>query len=539
MTDERKILIISLDGGSWNVLRPLLAQGRLPHLRKLMNRGASGALQSTYPPLTPPAWVTFQTGVEPSVHGVFAFTEVSEEGWPTRRIVSSESIGCQTMWERFGQQGRRVLLVDVPLSYPFRDFEGCQVSDVFIPYNTPGAGGWTSPASLGPELDHLVGGWKFIKGPEMRGQADEESVRRFVSQMIDFVRQRQTAAGHLLQTQEWDVCMVHLHAVDVLQHAVWGYLLEDHPFYRADLHDVAAAFYEAVDAAVGSLIEQVPASTLVLVASDHGFRSHRKVLNLNAWLYQQGWLRLPWKVEVRKRVSRNAGLRQVALAFGKLGMARAAALAKYRDSYEYDGEATQAASTAGPWQTQFGLITLHKSLSPEQKRKVSELIRTGLLAVRDPDTHDPVVAEVRDAADVYRRRTSQACPDLVVVPAENYSIDPGLPTQTLFLTIKESSYHIGTHALQGICIWAGSTVQHREDVAASLLDVAPTLLHYLGLPVPAYMEGRVLADLFTGDPVMSRPVVISDESGEHTVTRTTSAEEQAIVEQRLRSLGYL
>ena len=70
---NRKILIIGIDGGTWTVLTPAINQGFMPYLKSLVDSGASGILQSTIPAITPAAWGSFQTGVNPGVNGVFDF----------------------------------------------------------------------------------------------------------------------------------------------------------------------------------------------------------------------------------------------------------------------------------------------------------------------------------------------------------------------------------------------------------------------------------------------------------------------------------
>ncbi|MCS7040824.1 MAG: alkaline phosphatase family protein, partial [Caldilineales bacterium] len=418
MTTRSRVLIIGLDGASWNVLRPLIEGGQLPHLAALAARGASGAMHSTYPPLTPPAWTSFQTGVTPPRHGVWAFTELTDDGWPSPTIVSSTTIRCKTLWEYLSDHQHRVTLVDVPLTYPFRAISGRLVSDIFIPYNTPGHHTWTQPAELGPEIDRQVGGWQFIKGPEMRGQLDDAGATRFLELMQDFVRQREAAALYLLAQPDWDVAMVHFQAVDVFQHALWGWLLPDHPLFRPERHAQVIAFYKRIDLAIGRMVAVAPPDTLVLVLSDHGFRSHRKILNLNAWLYRRGWLKIPRLQTVRRAVARSAVLTRGARWLKRLHVPKASILLGYRPSFRVDRQRSQAISTAGPWQTQYGLISLKRDGDPGRRARLLQDITKALLELRDPETGERVVADVRTVAELYGGAIGANSPDLVVIPAD-------------------------------------------------------------------------------------------------------------------------
>lgn len=546
MTSPKHVLIISLDGGSWNVLQPLIERGDMPHLGAMAARGAGGVMQSTYPPLTPPAWTSFQTGVQPPRHGVWAFTEVADDGWPSPQVVSSESIRYKTLWEYLGEHQRRVVLVDVPLTYPFRPILGRAVSDVFVPYNSPKHNTWTYPPELGQEIDDLVGGWQFIKGPELRGQVDDASIARFLDLMHEFVRQREVAALHLLAAPDWDMAMVHIHAVDVLQHAVWGWLIPDHPLFRPERYAQVAAFYRRVDTAVGRIAAAAPPDTLVLVLSDHGFRSHRKVLNLNAWLHRKGWLKLPRLQALRRTVSRSPALTGGARLLVRLHAPKASILLGYRSRFWMDRARSLAASTAGPWQTQYGLISLNRRLSPARRARLIEEITAGLRELRDAETGAQVVAEVRTIAEVYGQQPCANCPDLVAIPAEGYSIDPGIADDDVLRAVTSESFHIGTHAFEGVWFLDGPGVAPANASAAPanasvapIIDFAPTLLFYLGLPVPSYMQGRVRTDFFTPQFLDGRQPDYLDDDGAAGRGDSYGAAEQAMVEERLRNLGYL
>jgi arylsulfatase A-like enzyme len=94
----------------------------------------------------------------------------------------------------------------------------------------------------------------------------------------------------------------------------------------------------------------------------------------------------------------------------------------------------------------------------------------------------------------------------------------------------------GSHRPEGIVILAGSAVQHGVRLAeAQITDVAPTLLHLLGLPLPEHLDGRVLSEAL----VPGREVLLGPEApGTAQVAEPYSAEEAAVVSQRLRGLGY-
>src|SRR3569832_2836857 len=94
-----KVVVFGVDGATFNVMRPLIEKGRLPHLAKLIKNGVSGPLQSTVPPVTAPAWVSFMTGVNPGRHGIFHFVANSHLDYEEGTLLGSAQIGEKTLWQ--------------------------------------------------------------------------------------------------------------------------------------------------------------------------------------------------------------------------------------------------------------------------------------------------------------------------------------------------------------------------------------------------------------------------------------------------------
>lgn len=116
-TGASRVLVIGIDGGTWDLFKPLIDEDKMPHLGKLLNNGAHGILMSTIPPVTAPAWSSFLTGKNPARHGVFDFID-----WDGKlrkeKLVSSQSIHGQWFPEILSKQGKTVGLINVPLTYP-------------------------------------------------------------------------------------------------------------------------------------------------------------------------------------------------------------------------------------------------------------------------------------------------------------------------------------------------------------------------------------------------------------------------------------
>lgn len=127
----KKILIIGIDGGTWTILRPAMDAGFMPNLKELIDSGASGILESTMPAITPAAWGAFQTGSNCAVNGVFNFAYWDKKDNKTHLITSATF--PPTIWELASKAGKRVGCLNVPMTYPPREVNGCVVTGLLTP----------------------------------------------------------------------------------------------------------------------------------------------------------------------------------------------------------------------------------------------------------------------------------------------------------------------------------------------------------------------------------------------------------------------
>ena len=126
-----KVLVLGLDGATWDILNPLISEGHLPNLARLRETGAAGSLDSIFPPLSPVAWTGVMTGKNSGKHGVFEFLEYGHDPLKAR-VNSSRSIQAELLWEIAGRHGKKTVAGGVPMSYPPRpvhDFPGFYLGD--------------------------------------------------------------------------------------------------------------------------------------------------------------------------------------------------------------------------------------------------------------------------------------------------------------------------------------------------------------------------------------------------------------------------
>ena len=127
-----KLLIVGIDGATFDLIHPWIQEGHLPNLGRLAENGVSSNLASTLPPVTSPAWPTFMTGCNPGKHGVFDFIQPSGSDF---QLVNATRIKQPTLWQRLSDAGYRVGVLNVPVTYPPQPLNGFMVSGILSPKN--------------------------------------------------------------------------------------------------------------------------------------------------------------------------------------------------------------------------------------------------------------------------------------------------------------------------------------------------------------------------------------------------------------------
>src|SRR5581483_9473332 len=151
-----KVFVLGLDGATWDILAPLARAGELPHLARLMENGASGTLESVFPPLSPVAWTGVMTGKNSGKHGVYEFLEHSHNPL-VGRVNSSRAIKSELLWEIAGRYGKKTVAGGVPMSYPPRRAPGFFLGDFLSPAGAPD---FASDPAIFAELERTIGPYR-------------------------------------------------------------------------------------------------------------------------------------------------------------------------------------------------------------------------------------------------------------------------------------------------------------------------------------------------------------------------------------------
>src|SRR4030042_2502517 len=188
---KTKVFIMGLDGGTWDVLKPLMEEGKMPHLSGLAERGMSGVLKSTITPETASAWTTFQTGVNSGKHGIFDFFQYLPGDY-NPLVISSQMIPLETIWQILSRQGKKVIVVNVPITYPAYEVNGLMVTCMLTPSVKSN---FTYPPELAEEVLKVEKDYTIVTTQEV---FNRRTLQEFVDTLISTEEKRTRVMLHLL-----------------------------------------------------------------------------------------------------------------------------------------------------------------------------------------------------------------------------------------------------------------------------------------------------------------------------------------------------
>lgn len=129
---DRNVVVIGLDGSSWNLIGPMIDRGQLPTFKRLRESGAWGDLRSTVFQVTPPAWTAMFSGCQPWVTGIYGFGKIDTTTW-TLQPVHSNDVRVPRVWDMSSQAGLKTAVINVPVTYPAHEVNGIMVSGMLTP----------------------------------------------------------------------------------------------------------------------------------------------------------------------------------------------------------------------------------------------------------------------------------------------------------------------------------------------------------------------------------------------------------------------
>ncbi|MGB3940991.1 MAG: alkaline phosphatase family protein, partial [Candidatus Manganitrophaceae bacterium] len=285
-----KVLMIGIDGATLDLIKPWAKEGKLPTFKRLLDEGGHGELESVIPPVTPPAWTSLMTGMNPGKHGLFNFIDHDLADYSIR-YANAGSRRVPTVWKRLSDLGWRVGVINMPMTYPPEPLNGFCISGLDTPDESSP---FVYPPELKLEIERSVG--KIYLDPRHLGYMTTDEKRDSVlADLVKIENRRTEIAEYLMAHHPVDVLALVYTATDTVQHFFWHYMDPAHPFYdprgAERYRDAVLDIYRAIDSNIARLLSSVSDETAVLVVSDHGGGPvSSPVISLNRFLEEEGWL---------------------------------------------------------------------------------------------------------------------------------------------------------------------------------------------------------------------------------------------------------
>jgi len=534
-----KIIVIGLDGATFDLMMPWISEGILPYLGKLVMKGVKGNLQSTVPPFSAVAWSSYMTGKNPGKHGVFDFRyprSVSK----SRNFTSSRSLRSQSLWRILSDHGKRVGIVNVPMTYPPEEVNGFIIGntltatvnkDLFYPKN------------IYEEIQFIIKKYRLELNWESYNEGKIADLLRDISEMI---RKKGDIALFCMENYPWDFFNVVFTEIDRIQHFIWRYVDENHSLYCKDMaqkyYQSIIEYYQLVDSYIGKMMEKADQDTSIFIMSDHGFGPLEKKIYLNKWLIDLGLLSLKntpfsWRQFIRRIDFLN--LR------GKLPPNTKRKIRSMFDMDRFvDWENTRAYSGTPSEQ---GIYINVQGKEPDgivepehEYARVRDFLAERLLDLVDPEDGNKIVEKIYYKEDLYSGPYVKFAPDIIIeTKGMIYSFDNTLDGKYL---LEASKRETGGHRKDGIFIAAGKNIKKGITVkGANIMDIFPTVLYLFNLPIPKDTDGVVLKDIFKETFLTENKISFQEDidSKNEKVEGVYNRKQQEEIEKTLRGLGYI
>ena len=563
---KRRLLVLGLDGSTWKLMKRFTEDGTMPNLRSLLKRGASCDLVTMVPPVTATSWTSFFTGLNPGKHGVFEFLlrrkGISEGSVSARNPfgeipVNSTLRDGLPIWELAGRAGLKSVVVGVPITYPPEKINGCMISGFLTPF---GKRDFTYPPGLLDELEAEFGPYKLYH----RQVYSKKGVGLVLDELYDVLDFNVKVTRHLMRKVAWSLFFSHFWGTDRAQHELWHLLDEAHPRHDAEegrrFGPRLKGFYAALDKGVAEIVADAGDAN-VMIVSDHGFGPIHTFLSFNMWLLKHGYLVLKKDPgTLLKRLTYAMGFTPV--FFYRLSMALG--LARHRLSGGFHSRQKMAmllnrfflslsnvdwARTRAYSRGNYGQIYVNlKGREPmgcvrpgKEYEDLRAALKRDLLSTREPAGGERMFERVFFREELYSGPYVDEAPDIVFLPRDMKYKALG----TLDFTSNSFAFPVygnsGDHRMEGIFLGVGDAFgEGRRVDPLSILDIAPTVLHLLGLPVPKAMDGKVAKEILREDYLDRNPVEYADiELLGRTGGRDLTAEDDADIKRRLEGIGYI
>jgi len=564
-TMDNKLLVIGLDGGTFDLLLPWMEDGILPTLRKIAKEGVSGTLKSTVPPITAPAWTSFYTGKNPGKHGIFEFL-VKKDGSYEEIPANSAFCKSTTLWELLGRGKKKIAVLNVPMTYPPQKVNGVMICGFLSSARNRD---FVYPPDLLNEIENKFGPYYlFGKTIDIATPLSDNHIEAFIDDCQRMSEYKFKVAHYLMEKDDYDFIAFHEYGTDRIQHWLWHVMDKSHPRYEKRLEQKFYGrildFYRFVDDQIGETMQLAGPQFSVCIMSDHGFCPVVRSIDLNVWLLQEGYIQIKrttasqaryflWKHGLTYERLYSFLMKMIKYGFkpktvdprDSLDLFRIGSRQPLLSFNDVDWTKTKAyAKTSNIGQIIINLKGRepHGTVTPGREyHLLRDEIVEKLKNLHDPQKDRLINGQVYTKEESYHGEFSFNAPDITYLPqTDRYQAGNaiGFGSNRAFINFTGI---FASHSMDGILMAKGPTIKKGEEISgATIMDLAPTILYLMGLKVPNEMDGKVLTGIFYPEFLQKNPIqyyTSDEEAKKKGIDDMTSKDREEII-QKLKSLGY-
>ncbi len=471
-----KVIVIGLDGATWDLIKPWADEGKLPTFKYLMKNYAWGVLESTDPPITFPAWATLFSGKNPAKLGVYSFIQIDVKRRKFK-INTPYSFKDMPIWEILSAYGYKSVIINVPTA------RVCKVNGVIV-----GGAFSTHRDIIYPQkYKYLL---KKINYKAYPSELSEAFLRSGYTPSLKTIKQiissRFELARYLINLEKPDFVAVVISVIDNLQHFYWG----DKIIYYA---------WKYIDNELGSFItDYYNGDNYIFIVSDHGFTKYSQTFYISRVLERYGLVK--FKRSLRQRVLSIIKMEHI---FKIARLLKLDKLAEYIPKEKIisiisifeDSEGRLGSKTLEniiDWDRSLAIPIdnlIYLNCPEERKKKLKEFLKRELLKF-------DVIENILFKEDIYNGEYIDMAPDIVIVPKKGVDVLESPFAKKVVDDRPGRPRWKGIHDKNGILLVVGPDVNPQKNFSAKIYDIAPTILYLFGIHVPD-TDGNVLSEIIS------------------------------------------
>jgi predicted AlkP superfamily phosphohydrolase/phosphomutase len=520
---RKKVLLIGLDAGDRELIELWEKQGFLPNIAKMRSAGCSATLDTTAEVMHVTAWPSIFTGTQPDKHGLY-HAYVMSQGVQAPTRPRPELCPVPFLWKLLNDAGKTCTVVDAFLSCPIKDFKGVQITDW---------GSWTwfgpqsiLPEGLGEQIAQRFGPYPAEDHSKvgMTPPADPEGFR---NRLIAAVAKKTEVVKWLMQQQDWDFFLTVFGECHAAGHYFWHFQDSSYATHPAQcsntLRHALRDVYIALDSAIGELISAAgPTAQVCLVSGDGMGPNYSGSHMLTPLLEKMRLFNDPGtdsasgsnQVVAKQKVDIVSALRNLIPKSLRVIVSRTLLPRSVNEKlslrWKTAGIAWDRTKAFVIENANEGFIRINlKGREPEGIVQAGEeytRIRDSLCTLAEelvnPLNGKMAACRVYKPQEMYVNKCKSSMPDIVITWNLDAQLSRDLSAPACGAIHSEKGphelipYYTGNHKPNAFMIMSGGGIIPGSSISgASILDIAPTVLRFFELPVPAHMDGSILSEL--------------------------------------------